>query len=188
MLDVNGQPVKTQDLIICWSDGFQLLGQPNFADAIKMTMTPKDGSGWANQPIWNSYVPERNERGAWCWCPRGAADVVIGGGLPSNWHVSTFAVWQAEPRQDGAQPDGHGKVGGELPPPPALDALRSAVWLAAGIASDPASAFVAYGRAHQLGAPLTNVIDGPGYRAQGFANGIVYALLGQGQQLNHIPW
>ena len=57
-------------------------------------------SGWANLDIYARYDHTRGERGPWCWCPAGAADVVTGGGLPGmGWHVSTFAVWQAERRQ-----------------------------------------------------------------------------------------
>ena len=101
VLDLEGKPVKTNELIIGWSDGFDLLGQPKFAQYITMTMTPKEKSSWANQPIWNKFYPDAGQRGAWCWCPRGASDVVWGGGLPHGHHISTFAVWQAEKRNGG---------------------------------------------------------------------------------------
>lgn len=54
--------------------------------------------GWANIPLWpsSSFVPERGERGAWAWYPKGLkADVVKGGGLPANHHISWFCVWEA---------------------------------------------------------------------------------------------
>lgn len=54
-------------------------------------------SGWANMSLFpsSSYVPERGETGAWSWTPEQVkADVVVGGGLPQRWHVSTFAAWE----------------------------------------------------------------------------------------------
>lgn len=191
VLDLDGQPVKRQDLIICWSDGLHLLGRPDFDQFIKMTMTPKEKSGWGNQPIWNSFSPERGEVGAWCWCPRGAADVVVGGGLPNNWHVSWFAVWQAERRQGGVvvTPDGdNGSTTPVLPPGDLLDTVRSQVWAAAHIVYNRDSSFAVYARVHNLGAPLTNEINIGGYRTQGFAQGIVYAPTGQWQSINHTSW
>ncbi|RIK40283.1 MAG: hypothetical protein DCC55_15525 [Chloroflexi bacterium] len=191
VLDLDGQPVKRQDLIICWSDGLHLLGRPDFDQFIKMTMTPKEKSGWGNQPIWNSFSPERGEVGAWCWCPRGAVDVVVGGGLPNNWHVSWFAVWQAERRQGGVvvTPDGdNGSTTPVLPPGDLLDTVRSQVWAAAHIVYNRDSSFAVYARVHNLGAPLTNEINIGGYRTQGFAQGIVYAPTGQWQSINHTSW
>ena len=186
VLDLDGKPITTQDLIIGWSDGFQLLGQPDFASHINLTMTPKERSGWANQPIWNSYVPERGETGAWCWCPRGAADVVVGGGMPSNWHVSFFAVWQAEPRQIVTPP----VTGGGVITAPVTDfeTLRQAVWSAAGMTFNRDSALANYARVHNLGAPLTNEVELGGYQAQGFAGGIVYAPHAQWENITHMPW
>ncbi len=59
----------------------------------------KDKSGWANIVMFNSYSPERSERGAWAWKPSTGdipADTVLGGGMPNNLHVSFFATWQLE--------------------------------------------------------------------------------------------
>ena len=45
----------------------------------------------------SKFVPERGERGPWAWKPAGvAADTVTGAGMPSNWHVSFWAVWRPE--------------------------------------------------------------------------------------------
>lgn len=81
--------------IYAWSDGFDKLGDKAY-QGYKI-LHPKERSGWANlfMSASSSYVPERGEQGPWCWCPAGAADVVVGGGLPARQHVSTFAVWQA---------------------------------------------------------------------------------------------
>ena len=67
VLDLDGQPVVSENLIIGWSGGFVLLGQPDFTQHINLRMTPKLKSGWANQPIWHSFYPERNEMGPWIW-------------------------------------------------------------------------------------------------------------------------
>lgn len=53
--------------------------------------------GWANIVTYSSssFSPERGERGPWAWQPASVnADIVVGGGLPANWHVSWFAVWE----------------------------------------------------------------------------------------------
>lgn len=97
VLDASGRPMVAEGLVRFWSDGLERLGDPHYNGFI--SVTPKQHSGWANQPVFNSFSPERGERGAWCWCPKGPSDVVAGGGLPNNHHISFFAVWQAAPRQ-----------------------------------------------------------------------------------------
>lgn len=179
VLDEEGRPLTTQDLIICWSDGLHLLGESNFDQHVKMTMTPKTHSGWGTQPIWNSFGPERGETGAWAWCPRGAADVVVGGGLPNNHHISWFVVWQAERRSDNNDD-------GNLPPNLAI--VQAAAWQALGVPYHPESAFLRYARQHNLGAPLTAELAVENYRVQGFANGIVYAPAADGNAVEHMQW
>ena len=98
VLGLDGKPVKTEILVRFWSDGFDKLGDPGYAGYVRST--PKPGSGWAKNDIWNNFKPEAGQQGAWCWCPDGAADVALGGGMPNNHHVSTFVVWQAERRND----------------------------------------------------------------------------------------
>ena len=187
VLDLDGKPVTTENLIIGWSDGFALLGQPDFTQHITLHMTPKLKSGWANQPIWNSFCPERHEIGAWCWCPVGAADVVIGGGLPNNCHISIFAVWQAERREEhgheeedgGNEESGHGID---------LDAVRGVLWSRLNVDYERSAAFATYAHQHHLGAPLTKESILDGYRVQGFANGIIYAPEAAGSQIAHTEW
>ncbi len=83
--------------IIYWSDGFENVNNPAY-DGYVYRET-KAHSGWINIPIFSgsSYVPERGESGPWCWMPTAGSETICGGGLPSNHHVSTFAVWQAVP-------------------------------------------------------------------------------------------
>jgi hypothetical protein len=103
VLDLEGRPLSSADLVLLWSDGVQQLGDPGYRGYVRVT--PKSHSGWANQDIYARYDHTRGERGPWSWCPTGAADVVTGGGLPGmGWHVSTFAVWRAELRQAVAPP------------------------------------------------------------------------------------
>lgn len=194
VLDAGGQPIVQEKLIRYWSDGFERLGDANYTGFVHAT--PKQHSGWANQPIFNSFNPERGERGAWCWCPAGAADVVCGGGLPNNHHVSFFAVWQAQPREDTGPRDRPTDTTTDTAPdrtraqPPAIDAeaIRRHMWQTRGVAYIRNSAFTAHARAHQLGAPLTGEIDVEGLRVQGFANGIVFAPLGRLDATDHIEW
>ncbi len=83
-----------------WSDGFARLGDPDYDGYVFVPTKPE--SGWANLPIagGSSFAPDRGERGPWCWAPAGASEVVCGGGLPLNRHISTFVVWQAVPRAE----------------------------------------------------------------------------------------
>lgn len=73
------------------SDGALTL-QPAGAAAI---LGETDNHGWANIPIFApaSYPPVP---GPWSMTKApGMADILTGAGLPWNWHVSTFGVWQA---------------------------------------------------------------------------------------------
>ena len=81
-----------------WPDGFHRLGDPNYDGYVTVQARPQ--SGWANLFMAGSsyFDPDRGESGPWCWMPNGAAEVMCGGGLPLNHHVSTFVVWQAVPR------------------------------------------------------------------------------------------
>ena len=101
VLDLDGKPVKAGTLIRFWPDGFAKLGDASYTGYLRLD--PKPRSGWANIDIWNNFTPENHEHGAWCWCPEGASDVIVGGGMPNKHHVSTFAVWQAE-RREAVQP------------------------------------------------------------------------------------
>lgn len=78
-------------------------------------------------------------------------------------------------------------------PPPAGDlaGLRNAAWNALypkGIAYNPAAAFGQYARAHGLGVPTSNEFDYGGWRAQGFAGAIVYAVIGQWANVAQLAW
>ncbi len=110
ILDVDGNKLKLHDLLY-WSDGFALLGDPTydgyaFGPGDHRYPVTKDKSGWGNIVMFgSSYVPERGEQGPWCWTPRGlTAEVMCGGGMPSNMHISTFVVWQAVPAEQVIEP------------------------------------------------------------------------------------
>ncbi|MEM7126124.1 MAG: peptidoglycan DD-metalloendopeptidase family protein [Chloroflexota bacterium] len=102
VLGLDGELIREQTMIY-WSDGFDQLGNPDYTGYVEANT--KSGSGWANQPLGpgSSFVPEREERGPWCWMPSGMAEVFEGGGLPANHHVSTFVVWQAVELSVGTQ-------------------------------------------------------------------------------------
>ncbi len=186
VLDLEGQPVTSPDLVLFWSDGLNVLGDPGYLGYVRKA--PKSHSGWANQDVYARYDHTRGERGPWSWCPSGAADVVTGGGLPGmGWHVSTFAVWQAERRQAVTPP-----TPPVTPPtPPVTDlpgSIRRNAWDALQIPFNPEAVIGRYARANNLGVPMTGEFDVLGHRCQGFVNGIVYVPIGQWDQVQHIPW
>ncbi len=66
--------------------------------------------------------------------------------------------------------------------------MRRNAWDILNIPFNPDAALGRYAREHNLGVPLTQEFDVPGYRCQGFANGIVYVRIGQWDQLGHTSW
>lgn len=97
IIGLDGQLLRNTEIIF-WSDGYLKLADKEYTDY--SSAFTKERSGWANIVLAesSSYAPDRLEQGPWCWMPKGAADVVCGGGLPLKNHISTFAVWQAVPR------------------------------------------------------------------------------------------
>lgn len=186
VLDGAGRPIVRDNLIRFWSDGFEKLGDPAYTGFVHAT--PKRKSGWANQPIFNHFSPERGERGAWCWCPQGAADVVVGGGLPNNQHISFFAVWQERPRRQSEERDEPERREDEQPSVVDLEVLRRQILQRVGVNFDRDSVFANHARMHNLGAPLTDEIKSGNFRIQGFANGIVYAPDGEWELTDHMGW
>jgi hypothetical protein len=170
VLGLDGKSMSRKG-IMYWSDGFDKLGDHLYRSFT--VVETKEHSGWGNIPIFSGFDPEQGG-GPWCWCPIGPAEVVTGGGMPGNWHVSTFVVWQAVKRD--------GTDGGSS------DAVRQAAWhkLGAGYVAD--SAFVRYARQHGLGIPVTEEFDHAGLRVQGFVSGIVMAPAGRWDQISHLPW
>lgn len=83
-------------------------GTPQWGDSNDAVVQVKARSGWANIPLYpsSSFSPERGERGGWAWHPVGNdSEIVTGGGLPNNHHVSTFAVWQEVDEETNEPPD-----------------------------------------------------------------------------------
>jgi hypothetical protein len=209
IIGLDGKLIRNQE-IIYWSDGFEMLGDPTYEGYVHRLT--KEKSGWANVITGpgSSFVPERNESGPWCWAPAGAAEVVCGGGLPANHHVSFFAVWQAVPASEGGTPDDNDKENWDnntfIPtvpkhvepaaanePIPTPDSLtlhmyREAVWNRLGLELRIDSAIAAYARRNQLGRPVTNEFEMNGHRLQGFNEGIVSMPVGQPQRITHFPW
>ena len=186
VVDSAGRPILRNNLIRYWSDGFEKLGDPGYTGYVHAT--PKHQSGWANQPMFNSFNPDRGERGAWCWCPEGASDVVVGGGMPNNQHVSFFAVWQEQTRQAAEVRKAPDTRVDESPSVPDLEAMRRQVLQRVCASFDRDSVFANHARMHNLGAPLTGEFDAGRFRVQGFANGIVYAPSGQWERTDHLGW
>ncbi|HXF62467.1 MAG TPA: hypothetical protein VNK95_12680, partial [Caldilineaceae bacterium] len=204
VIGLDGKLVRQQE-IIYWSDGFERLGDPEYDGYVRRFT--KERSGWANiiTGPGSSYVPERGESGPWCWAPAGAAEVVCGGGLPANHHISFFVVWQAvanpESGQPGAEDDHHiflpivtgaPAIAGRGVAAPsvemssaALHLLRQAAWMRLNVEYRPDSILGAYARKAGLGRPVTQEFEVGNMRAQGFEGGIVFA---EGNRVSHISW
>ncbi len=207
VIGLDGKLQRGQE-ILYWSDGFEQLGDPEYQGFVRRYT--KEQSGWANiiTGPGSSFVPERNESGPWCWAPAGAAEVVCGGGMPANHHISFFVVWQA------VQVTAEGKIPGTdedfntfLPSIPGtavkpatssepsieaggllLQLIRQSAWMRLGIELNVDSALAAYARRHNLGMPVTQEFEITGYRAQGFHAGVVFVPTGQPQRIGHLSW
>lgn len=70
----------------------------------------------------------------------------------------------------------------------AMQAIRNEAWAKMGIPYNPTAAFSTYARAHALGNPVTVEFDVSGYRAQGFADAIVYAKIGDWDNVGQLVW
>jgi hypothetical protein len=66
--------------------------------------------------------------------------------------------------------------------------MRNAAWNQLGIPFNPEAAFAKYAREQKLGNPVTTEFDVSGYRAQGFAGGIVYAKIGDWANIHVLTW
>ena len=79
--------------VVFTSNGVSALQPPGENEVLRNT----EPHGWANIPIFApaSYPPALGPWSATKLSDLGAADIVTGMGLPWNWHVSTFIVYQA---------------------------------------------------------------------------------------------
>jgi hypothetical protein len=70
--------------------------------------------------------------------------------------------------------------------------VREAAWNAAGIPFNPEAAFSRYAREHELGTPQTDEFDfsykGVNYRGQGFGQAIVFAKVGDWDNIGEMSW
>ena len=177
VLGLDGQLVKDLDTIF-WSDGFDKLADASYQGFVHVKT--KESSGWANlfMASGSSFVPERGEAGPWCWCPVGASEVVCGGGLPSNQHISTFVVWQAV----------NVELKGGTENAVNIAAMCTAAWQGLGVHALGDSALAEYARQNNLGAPQMAGFELNGYLVQGFAGGIVYAPTIDLAPIQHTGW
>jgi hypothetical protein len=92
--DAQGRPLPGAGIIF-GSDGLDKLSQAGYW---KQQNTAADGWWTMDMLPSSTYFPDQDPgprgRGPWCWFPYGYSDIVVGGGLPYQWHVSAFAVWQ----------------------------------------------------------------------------------------------
>ena len=97
VIGLDGQFMQCKGIFF-WSDGLRKLGYPNYSGYVPRETDPS--SGWGDIPVFAGYFPDQGQSGPWCWTTVGPADVMGGGGLPYNLHVSWFVVWQAMRRSD----------------------------------------------------------------------------------------
>jgi hypothetical protein len=211
VIGLDGQLMRDKEILF-WSDGFEKLGDPAYQGYVHRQT--KSHSGWANiiSGPGSNFVPERGERGPWCWAPAGAAEVVCGGGMPANEHVSFFVVWQAAPRTVAPpRPPGDYTIflpvvgGGRQAASPAsfpaaalapvdpfalssLALVRAAAWNRLGLEFQPDSSLADYARRNALGMPVTQEFIADNLVVQGFHGGIVYAPLNERTLVRHMSW
>ena len=68
------------------------------------------------------------------------------------------------------------------------DEIREWAWNEHGVAYNPDAAFPKFARGHQLGIPMTAEFDIGNVRAQGFAGGIVYCVIGDWSNIRKLEW
>lgn len=104
---------------------------------------------------------------------------------PGNtlYHHSFLVEWRLTTKAGEAEPEEP-----EEPEVITADDIRNMAWNNAGIAYNPDAAFAIYAREHGLGVPLTDEFDIDPYRAQGFAGGIVYCVVGDWQNIRTLAW
>lgn len=66
--------------------------------------------------------------------------------------------------------------------------LRARTWNEAGIRYNKDAAFAIYARQHGLGMPVTNEFELAGYVAQGYADAILYARVGEWHAIKQVSW
>ncbi len=68
------------------------------------------------------------------------------------------------------------------------EAIREVAWNAVGIPYSPEAPLTRQAREMALGVPMTTEFDLGGYRAQGFARGIIYCRIGDWTTVYSIMW
>lgn len=114
-----------------------------------------------------------------------------------DWHHHSWYLVFQRTVADGEQPvDGDDDDGVVIDPgeptdtltPAILLAMREQAWNQVHVPFNRDSTFAQYARQQKLGAPLTAEYDVGTIRAQGFANGIVYAQIGHWDNVQHVGW
>lgn len=91
--------------------GMWFFDQPMTPDFVPINTKNAKQDGTENIPLnGNSYVPERDEQGAWRGCLFGRSDVFQGAGLPANEHTSWVIVFQ-ETVEETPDPDPEPEIG-----------------------------------------------------------------------------
>ena len=104
------------------------------------------------------------------------------------WHVGYILSFRRRTIPTGEEPP---PAPPEVPTVPTEEQIRNAAWnntYQSWIRYNPDAAFQKYARGLGLGAPVTNEFDLGSYRVQGFVLGIVYATIGDWQNVKMMLW
>uniref|UniRef100_A0A6M3LVA8 Glycoside hydrolase n=1 Tax=viral metagenome TaxID=1070528 RepID=A0A6M3LVA8_9ZZZZ len=99
-------------------------------------------------------------------------------------YILTFQKWIVSDETESSEPP--------LPQPVTEDNIRKQAWNhiypVGGIRFNPGAAFQAVARTRGYGAPVTQEFDVGGYRTQGFVLRILYAVIGDWQNIKEVAW
>ena len=156
----------------------------------EFTLPHKPGEPY-NQPMWSKdrltiFIGDSkmsdvvgNIHGAY-WDVTGVNAFHVG-------YILTFQKWVVPPDEKPEPPE---------PPVPPIeitdDIIREAAWNhlypACGVRFNPTAAFQAVARIRGYGAPVTNEFDVDGYRVHGFVLKILWAGIGDWQDIREVDW
>jgi hypothetical protein len=185
-----------------WFDGYARDAQGKAVDGVRVVFSWQSDGEWSTPP--QITGPHQGYEG---WA-HGYYSHIIRTGQPqaADWYV--WIVDETGKRISEiakVHTDGPGgvcnqfsvdwKMGAVVTPPTppgpsdsVIQAIRNVAWNQLGIPYNPDAAFAKYAREKQLGNPVTTEFDVSGYRAQGFAGGILYAKVGDWANIQMLAW
>lgn len=158
-------------------------------NGIEETLPFKPGEPY-NRPMWKQDKLE-------VWIDDGPSDRVkdLHGAywnIPgvNTFHVGYILTFQrvTEPTHEEPEPPPEPPLTGEVTEQDIRNAAWNRAYPSGGVAFNPQAAFQAKAREWKLGCPVTNEFDIGPYRVQGYVNGIIYAQIGDWQNIQSLDW